>query len=132
MANCWIFDDIYWEQIYGELKELLPKLKYPVKTSIDNPIPYLREIQNWDIIILDNFFFWMWREQPLGEDFLRQYLKLGYECKIICISNYWEKNIQRFPEWYKTYHKWDIIWFVPTKKPEEIANLILSLQETFE
>ena len=124
MTNCWIFDDIYWEQIYFELKEILPKLKYPVKTNIDNPIPYLSKIKNWDIIILDNFFFREWREQPLGDDFLRQYLKLWYKCKIICISNYWERNIQRFTQRYQTYLKWDIIWFVPNKSWKNIAELI--------
>ena len=46
MSNCWILDDIYGEQIYSELKEILPKIKYPVKTNIDNPIPYLSEIKN--------------------------------------------------------------------------------------
>ena len=124
MTICWIFDDIYWKQIYDELKEILPKLKYPVRTNIDNPIPYLSEIKNWDIIILDNFFFWEWREQPLGDDFLWQYLKLWYKCKIICISNYWEKNIQRFPQRYKTYLKWDIIGFVPNKSWKTISELI--------
>ena len=58
-----------------------------------------------------------------------QYLKLNYNCKIICVSNYGEKNIQRFPQWYKTYCKWDIIWFVPTKSWNEIANLILEYLE---
>lgn len=129
MTNCRIFDDIYWEEIYNELKEILPDLNYPITTKVDNPIPYLAEIKNWDFIILDNFFFWEWREQPLWEDFLRQYLKLNYHCKIICISNYGEKNIQRFPQWYKTYCKWDIIGFVPTKNGNEIANLILDVKE---
>ena len=124
MTNCWIFDDIYWESIYRELKGILPQLSYHVTQNIDNPIPYLPKIKNWDFIILDNFFFWEWREQPLWDDFLWQYLKLGYNCKIICISNYGEKNIQRFPQWYKAYCKWDIIWFVPTKSGKEIAELI--------
>ena len=126
MINCWIFDDIYWEDIYSELKEFLPELSYPIKKNIENPIPYLPKIKNWDFIILDNFFFWEWREQPLWDNFLWQYLKLNYNCKIICISNYGEKNIQRFPQRYKTYCKWDIIWFIPTKSWREISNLILN------
>ena len=126
MTNCWIFDDIYGENIHRDLKEFLPQLLFPITTNIDNPIPYLPEIKDWDFIILDNFFFWEWREQPLWDDFLRQYLKLNYKCKIICISNYWEKDIQRFSQWYKTYCKWDIIWFVPSKNGGDIAELILS------
>ena len=125
MVSCRILDDVYWEKIYSELNILLPDLEYPVKTNIDNPIPYLSEIKKWDIIILDNFFFREWREQPLWDDFLWQYLKLWYECKIICVSNYWEKNIQRFPQWYKTYLKWDVVGFVPNKKWWEIADLIV-------
>ena len=126
MINCWIFDDIYWKQIYDELNHILPNLNYPIQDNVDNPIPYLSKIKQWDIILLDNFFFREWKEQPLWDDFLRQYLKLNYNCKIICISNFWERNIQRFPQRYKTYLKWDIIWFVPSKNWKDIADLITS------
>ena len=118
------FDDIYWEKIYHEMRDVLSEFNYPIRININNPIPYLVDIKKWDIIILDNFFFFEWKEQPLWDDFLWQYLKLNYNCKIICISNYWEKNIQRFTHWYKVYCKWDIIWFVPTKNWENIAELI--------
>ena len=111
------------------MKDILSNLNYPIQNNVDNPIPYLPDIKNWDFIILDNFFFWEWREQPLWDDFLRQYLKLKYKCKIICISNYWEKNIQRFPQWYKTYCKWDIIGFIPTKSWKKIAELIQSIEK---
>jgi hypothetical protein len=126
MTNCWIFDDIYWERIYNELNGIITFFSYPITTNVDNPIPYLSDIKNWDFIILDNFFFWEWREQPLWDDFLWQYLKLKYKCKIIFISNYGEKNIQRFPQRYKTYCKWDIIWFVPSKGWKQISDLILN------
>ena len=132
MINCRIFDDIYWKWIYDELNQILPQLNYPVQDNVDNPIPYLPQIQDWDIIILDNFFFREWREQPLWDDFLWQYLKLGYNCKIICVSNYGQKNIQRFPQWYKTYLKWDILWFIPTKNWKEIADLIWENPDLFE
>lgn len=132
MINCRIFDDIYWKWIYDELNQILPQLNYPVQDNVDNPIPYLPQIQDWDIIILDNFFFREWREQPLWDDFLWQYLKLGYKCKIICVSNYGQKNIQRFPQWYKTYLKWDILWFIPTKSWKEIADLIWENPDLFE
>ncbi len=132
MINCRIFDDIYWKWIYDELNQILPQLNYPVQDNVDNPIPYLPQIQDWDIIILDNFFFREWREQPLWDDFLWQYLKLGYNCKIICVSNYGQKNIQRFPQWYKTYLKWDILWFIPTKSWKEIADLIWENPDLFE
>lgn len=132
MINCRIFDDIYWKWIYDELNQILPQLNYPVQDNVDNPIPYLPQIQDWDIIILDNFFFREWREQPLWDDFLWQYLKLGYNCKIICVSNYGQKNIQIFPQWYKTYLKWDILWFIPTKSWKEIADLIWENPDLFE
>ena len=124
MINCWIFDDIYWEKIYHEMRDVLSEFNYPIRININNPIPYLVDIKKWDIIILDNFFFFEWKEQPLWDDFLWQYLKLNYNCKIICISNYWEKNIRRFTYWYKVYCKWDIIWFVPIKNWRHIAELI--------
>ena len=119
-----ILDDIYWSRIYKELHEILPEFNYPVKENVNSPIPYLAEIKNWDIILLDNYFPWDYREEPLWDDFLRQYLKLDLDCKIICLSNVGQRIIQRFEQRCLVYNRWDIIGFVSNKDPDEIAEII--------
>ena len=127
LMNIRILDDIYWKELYNELHYIFPKAEFPIKNNIENPIPYLSSIQSWDIIILDNFSFYEGREQALWDDFLWQYIKLKLNCKIICISNYWEKIINRFEQRNKVFTKWDIIWFVPSKRADDIAYYILNL-----
>lgn len=124
MVNCWILDDLYGWRIYNKLSKLLPKLNYPVKDNVSSPIPYLANIKDWDIVLLDNYFPWEYMEEPLWDDFLWQYLKLWYECKIICLSNVGERIIQRFEQRCRVYNKWDIMWFVWNKDPEKIAEII--------
>ncbi len=127
--NIRVLDDIYWKDIIYELKFLLPNYNFPIYENVESPIPYLSSIHDWDIIVLDNFFFYEGREQAIWDDFLRQYLKLKRNCKIICISNFWEKILTRFPMWQKTYSKWDILWFVPSKRADDIAFLILNSEK---
>ena len=124
MVTCWILDDIFWARIYEKLSKIMPELSYPIQDNVDSPIPYLADIKSGDIILLDNYFPWDYREEPLWDDFLWQYLKLWYDCKIICLSNVWERVVQRFEQWCRTYNKWDIIWFVSNKDVSEIANIL--------
>ena len=119
-----ILDDLYWYRIYEKLSNLLPYFEYPVKNNVNSPITYLSNIKNGDIILLDNYFPWEYREESLWNDFLWQYLKLDLHCKIICLSNVWEKVIQRFEWWCRAYNRWDIIWFVPNKDVEEIVKIL--------
>ena len=118
---------MYWEKIYSEVSEVLKDCDFPVKECVMNPIPYLSDIKDWDVIVLDNYFpteFWEW---PLWEDFLWQYLKLWLRCHIICVSNVWERIIKRFEQRCRTYNQWDILWFVPSKSWDEITDLILKV-----
>lgn len=123
--NIRILDDMYGGRIHEKLHKLLPQFHYPIKDNVNSPIPYLADIKNGDVILLDNYFPWDYREEPLWDDFLWQYLKLWLECKIICLSNVWERITKRFEQWCLTYNKWDIIWFVPSKDPYEISEMIL-------
>lgn len=122
--NIRILDDMYGSRIYEKLHKLLPQYNYPVKDNVNSPIPYLAEIKNGDIILLDNYFPWEYREEPLWDDFLWQYLKLWLECKIICLSNVWERITKRFEQRCLVYNKWDIIGFVPSKDPNGISDII--------
>lgn len=122
--NIRILDDMYGSRIYEKLHKLLPQYNYPVKDNVNSPIHYLAEIKNGDIILLDNYFPWEYREEPLWDDFLWQYLKLWLECKIICLSNVWERITKRFEQRCLVYNKWDIIGFVPSKDPNGISDII--------
>jgi len=120
-----ILDDIYWYTIYGKLSKILPDFEYPVKDNVMSPIPFLSEIKSWDIILLDNYFPWDYWESPLWDDFLWQYLKLNLHCKIVCLSNLWERIVQRFEQWCRVYTQWDVIGFVPNKDAKEIAEILM-------
>lgn len=122
--NIRILDDMYGSRIYERLHKYLPEYHYPVKDNVNSPIPYLTEIKSWDIILLDNYFPWEYREEPLWDDFLWQYLKLWLDCKIICLSNVGERITKRFEQRCLVQNKWDIIWFVPSKDSKEIADII--------
>ena len=119
-----ILDDIYGKNIYEGLKRLLPNFEYPVKDNINSPIPYLWEIKDWDIVCLDNWFPWEYWEEPLWDDFLRQYLRLWKSFHIICLSNVWQNIIKRHEQRCKVYNQWDIIWFAPNKDPRDIVDII--------
>jgi hypothetical protein len=117
-----IFDDLHWKEIYNDLKETFPKYTYPIKKDIKNPLPYIKKIKNWDIILLDNYFDW--RKAPLWDPFLKEYLKIWMNCKIIAISDFWEKLTEMFDNRKKANDKWDIIWRIKTKKWKDIAKFI--------
>jgi len=97
---------------------MIPWWVYPVKTDVLDPLPYLEKIKDWDIILLDNYFDW-W-ESPLWNDFLKLYLKKWLLCKIVSISDFWEKLIDMFEYWKLANNSWDVIWWITTKKWKDI------------
>lgn len=124
MNNIRIFDDQYWWIIYKKLNTLLPKYNYPIKKNVISPIPFINKIQNWDIILLDNYFPWETREESLGDIFLEKYIEKWLSCKIICISDYWKVLLNKYSSWEKVDKKWDIVWYIPSKDSEEILKLL--------
>lgn len=129
MTNCRIFDDQYWERIYEKLSTLIPEYSYPIKNNIENPILFTDRIENWDIILLDNFFPWEQREEPIWNDFLQRYIVRWLKCKIICISDYWKVLLDKYMYWNLVNQKWDILWWITSKNAGEIANIIKPWQE---
>ena len=75
METCWILDDQYGEKIYKEIRYFFPDWDYPVKKNIINPLEFVDKIQNWDIILLDNYFPWKWWEEALGDIFLKELMQ---------------------------------------------------------
>lgn len=124
MNNIRIFDDQYWEKIYKWISKVLTKYNFPIKNDVDSPIPFIDEIQNWDIILLDNYFPWKTREEPLWDLFLEKYIEKWLNCKIICISDYWKVLLDKYFSWNEVDKKWDIIGYISSKNSEEILELI--------
>lgn len=124
MINCRIMDDQYGENIYNKLSNLRDDFNYPIKWNILSPIAYLDKINDWDIILLDNFFPWETWEEPLWETFLWWYINRQLRCKIICISDYWRRLSDEYLNRNYLSERWDILWFVPDKNGETISKLI--------
>ena len=124
MTNCRIFDDQYWLIIYEKLKTLLPEYNYPVKENVKSPIPFIDKIKNWDLILLDNYFPWETREEPLWNDFLQIYLDKWLNCKIVCISDYWKALLDKYYNRDLANQNWDIIWWIVSKDPKEVVDLL--------
>jgi hypothetical protein len=129
--NIRILDDKYWDRIYQGLKVSLPWYDYPIRDNVFDPCPYLENIQNWDIILLDNYFPWETWEEPLGDSFLEEYLDKKLKCKIICISDYWKVLLDKYFNREEVNKKWDVIGWVTSKDPKEISNIIKKRSETW-
>lgn len=124
--NCRIMDDQYWEKIYSELSNIF-SFYYPIKKNIKSPIAFIDKIQNWDLILLDNYFPWKDWEEPLWDFFLWEYLNKWLKCDIICISDFWKSLIDKYYNWEETNNKWDIKWWCPSKEADDISEIIKSI-----
>lgn len=125
MQTCWILDDQYGEKIYKEIRHLFPDWDYPVKKNVLNPLEFIDEIQDWAIILLDNYFPWKWWEEALGDDFLKELMQNKKQVRIVCISDYGERLLERYEYRKEAYEKGLIIGFVKSKDWFEIGELFL-------
>ena len=125
MQTCWILDDQYWEKIYKEIRHLFPDWNYPVKKNIKTPLEFVYEIQDWDIILLDNYFPWSEREEALGDDFLKELMQKKKKVRIVCISDYGKRLLEKYDNREVAYKQWYIIGFVKSKDGFEIGELFL-------
>ena len=101
---------------------MLPWYTYPVKKDIRDPLPYLKKIKNWDLILLDNYFDW-W-DLPLWDRFLKEFMNTNLDCRIIAISDFWVKLVDMFKYWKLANEKWIIVWWVKSKKWLDIGNFL--------
>ena len=125
MQTCWILDDQYGEKIYKEIRHLFPDWDYPVKKNVLTPLEFIDEIQDWAIILLDNYFPWKWWEEALGDDFLKELMQNKKQVRIVCVSDYGERLLERYEYWKEAYEKGLIIGFVKSKDWFEIGELFL-------
>lgn len=125
MQTCWILDDQYGEKIYKEIRHLFPDWDYPVKKNVLTPLEFIDEIQDWAIILLDNYFPWKWWEEALGDDFLKELMQKKKQVRIVCVSDYGERLLERYKYWKEAYEKGLIIGFVKSKDWFEIGELFL-------
>ncbi len=122
--KCFILDDQYWKSLYQWLSSKFKKLDFPIKDNVKNPLDFVDEISNDDIVLLDNFFPWETREEPLWAEFLNRLFQKNIYCKIICISDYWKTLIDRFDERENAYKNWSIVWFAPEKTVNSVEKYI--------
>lgn len=125
MQICWILDDQYGEKIYTEIRHLFPDRSYPIKKNILSPLEFIDEIQDWDIVLLDNYFPWTWWEEALGDVFLWELMQKDKKVRIVCISDYGERLLERYDNWEKAYQGWLVIEFITSKNGFDIGELFL-------
>lgn len=122
--KCYIMDDQYGEKLYQDLKQDFHDREFPIKENIKNPLDFIDEIKNDDVILLDNFFPWEYREEPLWALFLHEILTRNINCKIIGISDYGERLLTRFDERENAYKMKKIIGFAPDKSACSVKQFL--------
>lgn len=122
--KCFIMDDQYWKDIYTWLKKYFPHYDFPIKENIKSPLEYADKINDEDIVLLDNYFPWETREEPLWAYFLDKILERKINCKIICISDYWKRLVDQYFEREQAYNDWMILWFETDKNAESVKKYL--------
>lgn len=132
MKNCRILGSKYWTKIYKTVNSVLPFLNYPVKENVLTPLPYVDQILEWDILVLDNTFPWRYWEEALWDRFLELYLAQWIKAKIICISDFWHMITEKHKFRNEAQKRWDIIWRFSKKDAKWIANFLKEYVKTLE
>ena len=124
MKSILILEDQYTKSIYDWLHSIFPDYYFPLTNTIKNPMDYTDLIDTADIILLDNYFPWKsWWEEPLGCEVLEYIVAHDYTKKIICISDFQTRLLEKYDIWNNAYNKWIIYWF-PSKDVNDIAKTI--------
>lgn len=136
MPSCYILDDQYWEKIYWEMKKVLPDWSFPIQNNIQSPLSYVDKIlqEQPEYILLDNYFPGEYREEALGNDFLKKILektrwKNILQSKIVCISDYGEQLLEKYEYWNISYQNWYVIAFISSKSGNDIAKKIIKTEK---
>ena len=124
MQTCRILDDQYGERIYNKMRDLFPEWNYPVKKNVKTPLEFWEKIKENDIVLLDNYFPWEWWEEPLGDLFLKEVLRIKKKVRIVCISDYWERLLEKYEYRKEAYDQGLIIGFITSKDGEDIAQVL--------
>lgn len=106
------------------MRDLFPEWNYPVKKNVKTPLEFWEKIKENDIVLLDNYFPWEWWEEPLGDLFLKEVLRIKKKVRIICISDYGERLLERYDHWKEVYEKGLVIGFVKSKDWFEIGEML--------
>lgn len=125
MQTCRILDDQYGEKIYKEIRYLFHDWNYPVKKNILTPLEFVDKIQDWDIILLDNYFPWKWWEEAMGDVLLKEILRQEKRVSIVCIFDYGEKLLERYEYRKESYEKGLVMGFVKSKDGFEIGEILI-------
>lgn len=97
-----VFDDKYWEKISTWLHKLIhdEDIIFPILKNVTNPINYIKDIKEDDIILLDNWFIQNnWYEEEYWEYFLEELFKKWLKNVIISISDNSKEMLWWFFYW---------------------------------
>lgn len=106
------------------MRDLFPEWNYPVKKNVKTPLEFWEKIKENDIVLLDNYFPWEWWEEPLGDLFLKEVLRIKKKVRIVCISDYWERLLEKYEYRKEAYDQGLIIGFITSKDGEDIAQVL--------
>lgn len=76
------------------------------------------------LFCLITIFPWEWWEEPLGDLFLKEVLGIKKKVRIVCISDYWERLLEKYDHWKEAYDQGLIIGFITSKEGDEIAQVL--------
>lgn len=64
-------------------------------------------------------------DDALGDNFLNELMKKKKKVRIVCISDYGERLLERYDNWETAYKQWYIIGFVKSKDGFKIGELFI-------
>lgn len=128
MKSILILEDQYTPSIYEWLHRRFPDYEFPITETIKDPMQYTAYFDAVDVILLDNYFPWRsgW-EEPLGCEVLEYLLHHKYTKKIVCISDYRKRLLDKYSIWNTAYEQWLVCWF-PSKDVDTIAEVLLAIE----
>lgn len=128
MKSILILEDQYTKSIYEWLHRIFPDCEFPITDIIKDPMQYKELFDKVDVILLDNYFPWDsgW-EEPLWCDVLEYLLQHNYTKKIVCISDYRKRLLDRYSIWNTAYERGLVFWF-PSKDIDTIAEVLHDME----
>ncbi len=124
MKKILILEDQFTRSIYADLQKNA-NYEFPIVDNIQDPMSYNNLFKDADVILLDNYFPGVagWREEPLWVKVLEYLLEKNITTPVICVSDYKEKLLEKYPIRERAFSAWIIRWF-PSKDAQKIQKIL--------
>lgn len=124
MKKILILEDQYARVIYKDLQKNA-NYEFPIVDNIQNPMKYKKLFKDADVILLDNYFPGLdgGREEPLWVKVLEYLLEKNITTLVICISDYKEALLEKYPVRERAFSRWIVKWF-PSKDTQKIYKVL--------